>query len=157
MIRFAIISLACCLLSGVAAQAQQPPPQPVAAAPRSPAALSPDEQLKRQDWQKTIAQIPMPTKGCFTAAYPSRTWQPAPCGEATRTPYQPAHGPRPFIIGGGNDVAASYPAGAPSISSATGRFDTVSVGTTIQTQFSLQISANTFATATAGCNNVSGC
>jgi hypothetical protein len=81
------------LVSGflsVTASAQQPK-EPAAAAPSSqptaqPQALSPEEQQKREEWQRSMSQIPMPKKGCFNSSYPSLEWHEVPCGQPSKFP-----------------------------------------------------------------------
>ena len=81
------------LVSGflsVTASAQQPK-EPAAAAPSSqptaqPQALSPEERQKREEWQRSMSQIPMPKKGCFNSSYPSLEWHEVPCGQPSKFP-----------------------------------------------------------------------
>jgi hypothetical protein len=122
------------LVSGflsVTAYAQQPK-EPAAAAPSSqptaqPQALSPEERQEREEWQRSMSQIPMPKKGCFNASYPSLEWHEVPCGPPSKFPNPPARGPRPNIVGNGNDISAEV--SGPPISSAIGSFDSVTPAT----------------------------
>src|SRR6266436_9169846 len=41
--------------------------------------LSPEEAKLRQEWRISMAQVPLPKKGCFQSTYPSREWQEVPC------------------------------------------------------------------------------
>jgi hypothetical protein len=121
----------------------------------------------RAQWQKDIARLPVPKKGCFTASYPSKQWKEVPCVAAPTRPFLPAQGTRPYTIGGAAPCAGTpiLPPGlclnnrtgisadlrgrpfvtGNQISWVTGRFDTVS-GTTSD-RFSLQINTNFFATS----------
>jgi hypothetical protein len=72
-------------------------------------------------WRISMAQIPLPKKGCFEASYPSKEWREVPSTKARPYPMPPRSGPRPLIVGNGNDVSAKAPTGL--ISSATGSFD----------------------------------
>ncbi len=78
---------------------------------------------QQQEWRKTIATVPKPSKGCFTAKYPSTKWKAVPCVASPNYPMPPRTGIVPQIVGGGNDIAAQAPSGV--ISSAIGTFDTL--------------------------------
>ena len=159
------------LVSGflsVTASAQQPK-KPAAAAPSSqptaqPQALSPEERQKRQEWQRSMSQSPMPKKGCFNSSYPSLEWHEVPCGQPPKFPNPPAGGPRPNIVGGGNDISAVV--SGPNISSVIGSFDSVTPATVTVSgpfggnpnaanAFTLQINSQFF--STPACNGVAGC
>jgi hypothetical protein len=118
------------LVSGllcVAATAQQTEEPTAAASPSQPTAeaqvLSPEEQRKREEWQRAMSQVPVPKKGCFNATYPSLEWHEVPCGAPSEYPNAPASGPRPNIVGNGNDISAQVT--GPNITSAIGTFDNV--------------------------------
>ncbi len=114
---------------------------------------------KMKDWRAGMAQVPLPKKGCFTSSYPSTRWQEVACKTAPARPYPPARGPRPDVVGNGNDVSARVTG---YISTAIGSFDSVT-GVTSETgtspvnnqtnvpnAFSLQLNANFF--TTSACN-----
>jgi len=152
------------LVSGflsVTASAQQPK-EPAAAAAQ-PQALSPEERQKREEWQRAMSQVPVPKKGCFNSSYPSLEWREVPCGQPSKFPNPPAGGPRPNVVGNGNDITAVVT--GPNISSATGSFDSVTPGVTISgpyggnpnaaNAFTLQINSQFF--TTPACGGVLGC
>ena len=66
-----------------------------------PATLAPSAQSLK-DWQALIVRVPAPSKGCFTASYPSTEWHEVPCGPPPTRRYPPARGPRPATVGKGN-------------------------------------------------------
>jgi hypothetical protein len=139
--------------SAVAQQATEPP-----------VALSPEERQKREEWQKAMSRVPLPKKGCFTAAYPSMEWQEAPCTTTPPYPQPPRRGPRPETVGNGNDVSPQVPTGF-FISTAIGSFDSVTgvtsesgtignTGPPVANAYTLQLNTNTFtSTACAGSPN----
>ncbi len=57
-------------------------------------------------WRTAISGTDVPGQGCFTAEYPSTTWTRVGCIKAPPRLYLPAHGPRGFVVGNGNDFAA---------------------------------------------------
>jgi len=82
------------------------------------------EEKARKEWQKQIAKVPVPKKGCFTANYPDKQWKEVPCGPPSKYPN---------TVGGsvGNDVGPNV---SPLlISSATGSFDSVTPATITET------------------------
>jgi hypothetical protein len=86
-----------------------------------------------RNWQKAIAAVPLPRKGCFSATYPALTWRSTPCKTAPNVPMEPAVGntssATPFAprVGNGNDYSAVVSA---PITEATGSFADVSPGIT---------------------------
>src|ERR1700761_1432059 len=121
-VHIASFCAACALISCLAASAQTP-----AANQR----LTPDELRLRQDWHLSMAQIPLPKKGCFQAQYPNKQWREVTCVPTPNYPLLPApprHGARPLIVGNNNDVSPQTPSGF--ISTAIGSFDSVSGVTT---------------------------
>src|SRR5215470_8656313 len=94
--------LAAGLVSGllsVTASGQQPKEPPAAAQSTGPAqALSPEEQQKRAEWQRSMSQTPVPRKGCFSSSYPDREWREVPCGPPSKYPNPPAKGPLPNVV-----------------------------------------------------------
>jgi hypothetical protein len=110
-------------------------------------------------WRISMAQTPLPKKGCFEASYPSKEWREVPSTKAPPYPMLPWRGPRPLIVGAGNDVMAQAPAGL--ISSATGSFDSVTgvtsesgpdpaSGAIVANAYSLQLNTNFFPSTVAG-------
>jgi hypothetical protein len=91
--------------------------------------LSPEELKLREDWGKSMSEIPLPKKGCFQSSYPSKEWKEVPCTKAPPYPMPPRRGPRPLVVGGGNDISAQAPTGF--ISTATGSFDSVTGVTSV--------------------------
>jgi len=73
-------------------------------------------------WRAAITSLPVPGQGCFTADYPSTVWKQVACTKAPPGPFLPAHGPKGFVVGNGNDFSAAT--GTP-ISSAEGRFPSI--------------------------------
>jgi hypothetical protein len=116
-------------------------------------------------WRISMMQTPLPKKkGCFEASYPSKEWREVPSTKAPPYPMLPRHGPRPLIVGNGNNVSAQAPAGL--ISSATGSFGPVTgvtsesgqinnTGPMVPNAYTLQLNTNfftsTFAGSPAGC------
>jgi hypothetical protein len=135
-----------------------------------PMALSPEERQKREAWQKSMSQVPLPKNGCFRAVYPSMEWQETQCTPGPSYPMPPRRGPRPLIVGDGSDVAPQAPAGF--ISTAIGSFDSVTgvtsesgpianTGPSLPDTYTLQINTEQFkSTACAGSPNtdpITGC
>jgi len=127
---------------------------------------SPEAKLREQ-WQREIAKVPLPKKGCYNASYPSKQWKEVPCGARPklRYPNQPGAAAVPNNVGYGNSVAARS---AGLISSAVGSFDSVTPATvaasgpvrgnptmTAPDAFSLQLNSQGF--NTAACAGVAGC
>jgi hypothetical protein len=110
-------------------------------------------------WRISMAQIPLPKKGSFEASYPSKEWREVPSAKAPLIPLIPRRGPRPLIVGNGNDVVAQAPIGL--ISSATGSFDSVTgvtsesgqinnTGPAVANAYTIQLNTNFFASTVAG-------
>ncbi len=115
----ALLTAACllsALLSSSISQAQHPPP-------RDNQKVSREEWKLRETWRTAMAQLPLPKKGCFEASYPSSEWREVSCTTAPGYPLVPKRGPRPLVVGAGNDICAEAPTGF--ISMAIGSFDTV--------------------------------
>jgi hypothetical protein len=153
--------------------APKEPPKPPPKAPGAAGAtaaeeqVSPEEKKKRKDWKDTMLRKPAPKKGCFNAAYPSTEWKEVPCVKAPNIPAPPRRGPRPAVVGNGNDVAAGAPSG--HITQAIGHFENVTnvtsesgpignTGPSIANAYTLQINTDFFSgsTACAGSPNA-GC
>jgi hypothetical protein len=107
---------------------------------------------QQEDWRRGMAHAPLPTKGCFTSSYPNTEWQEVPCTTAPARPYPPARGPRPDVVGNGNDVSAQATG---IMSEAIGSFDSVTgltsetgqvdgSGGQVANTFSLQLNSNFF-------------
>lgn len=117
-----------------------------------------------QAWQEEIANVPYPEgNSCFTSSYPHLAWQEAKCATAPAVPMVPKPGPRPFVIGNGNDISAQTPGGP--IWAAYGSFENVmgvvsesspigGVGPPVANAYSLQLNTNFMPTpACAGSPN----
>jgi hypothetical protein len=98
-------------------QATTPPP--------SNEKLSPEELRVREDWRISMAQVPLPRKGCFQSSYPSREWREARCVPAPKYPMPPRRGPRPLVVGNADDIAAQSPTATSFISMGMGSFQSV--------------------------------
>jgi len=161
----AVVGLMAGFASPHAAAAQATPSEaPKSSAPKAATKKPSAEELKRrQEWSKSMEQVPLPKKGCFEAAYPKKEWKEVPCKKAPDIPMTPRTGPRPQVIGNANDISAQAPSGF--ISSATGSFDTVNnvtsmsspignAGAAVNNAYTLQINTNFFnSTACAGSPN----
>jgi hypothetical protein len=117
------------------------------------------EKARLETWRVSMARIPLPKKGAFEASYPNKVWREVPSATAPPYPYVPRGGPRPFIVGNGNDVSAQTPTGL--ISSATGSFVSVAgvtsesgqnnaTGPQVANAYSLQLNTDFFAGTVAG-------
>ena len=123
-------------------------------------------------WQQAIAQLRLPGKGCFTAAYPKVQWLPATCKAASHIPFEPAppgaNPPSQSVGGGGANDYSAVVSGL--MSSATGSFDSESSGVTesgpiplptggvgpvTANTYSLQLNTQTFTTTL--CSSSSAC
>ncbi len=141
------------------AKTQSPPNGPTAsAAAASQEQVSPEEKKKRTDWNDSIMRKAAPKKGCFTAAYPSTDWKEVTCVKSPNLPALPHHGPRPAVVGNGNDIAAGAPSG--HITQAIGHFENVTnvtsesgpignKGPSIANAYTLQINTDFFTGSTA--------
>ena len=154
------------LSSTVSFAADNAKPSSEAAINKSEPMLSAEDFRKQEDWRNSIALVPQPKKGCFTARFPSKEWQEIPCVPGPDYPMPPRKGIVPQIVGNGNDVAAQAPSGF--ISSAIGSFDILSNGISesgqiaasgplIADAYTLQINTDFFmSTACSGSPNA-GC
>jgi hypothetical protein len=135
----------------------------VLAAATAPAAAADVQSRLRENWRVQIAATPVPSAGCFTAEYPSRTWLKIACVKAPQRPYIPRTGARAVgtqTVGNGADYAAVAHG---TITSATGSFPTVT-GLTSETDggqknvYSLQLNSNFFTSAVCkGSSDPSSC
>src|SRR4051812_43740093 len=71
----------------IGAGAQSPPPRDVRG---------------HDAWRRAMQALRVPGRGCFNAASPTVQWVRVACVKAPNRPYEPAHGHRPFTVGGGN-------------------------------------------------------
>src|SRR5258706_16237162 len=103
----------------------------VAATPGAPAAEKTRQAAASSDrrtfdgWHTFMNRTLPSKKGCFTATYPSTTWQEIPCAAGPRRTYERTYAPqpsRPQSVGSGIDFEAQV---AGLMSSATGSFDSV--------------------------------
>jgi hypothetical protein len=134
-----------------------PTPQP------KPGQLSPEELRLREDWRISMAQVPLPKKGCFQSSYPNKAWQEVTCTKAPPYPMVPRFGPRPLVVGNLNDISAQAPTGF--ISTAIGSFDSAknvtsemgqinAKGSQVANAYTLQLNTNFFTSmACAGSPN----
>lgn len=138
------------------------------APPKKPAAeeqVSPEEAKKRKDWALSVHKKPAPKKGCFTVAYPSTEWKEVPCVKAPNIPSIPRRGPRPAVVGNGNDVSAQAPSG--HITQAIGHFENVNVtsesgpianaGASLADTYTLQINSDQPNSGTCPGTPAAGC
>ena len=143
--------------------------EPHKASPKKPTAtaaaaaeekVSPEEAQRRKDWALSMHKKAAPKKGCFTATYPETEWKKVPCGPAHHIPMVPGHGPRPFVVGNGNDVSAGAPSGF--ISQTIGHFENITdvtsesgpignSGPSIADTYTLQINTDFFG-GTSACD-----
>jgi hypothetical protein len=129
---------------------------------------SPEEARARESWRTSMAQVPLPRKGCFHSTYPARDWSEITCTVAPPYPQPPRSGPRPLTVGSGNDVSTQAPSG--TISAATGSFDSVTnvtseagqingTGPQIANAYTYQLNTNFFTNSPAcsGAANPAAC
>jgi len=113
-----------------------------------------------------MAQVPLPKQGCFQAPYPSKEWQEVACTTTPNYPMPPRRGPRPLVVGSGNDISAQAPTGF--ISTAIGSFDTVTnvtsesspignTGPPVANAYTLQVNTNFFTTTACAGSPNPGC
>ena len=113
-----------------------------------------------QAWRKSMAAIPRPTTGCFTASYPDTQWREVPCTTPPDRPYLPKSGVPSQTVGDGTDYSAEVTG---SISAAEGSFDSVTgvtseIGAGVANAYSLQLNTQFFQTTTcSGAANPSKC
>jgi hypothetical protein len=105
----------------------------ISGVPAGRASASTPQVTGTQKWQQAMRQLPLPGRGCFTAAFPRVAWLRGKCHAATHTRYEPAPAPPPGgspppeVVGGVTDYAAHV---SGLLSSATGSFDSESPGVT---------------------------
>jgi hypothetical protein len=105
-----------------------------------------------QAWQAEMEKIPHPSAdGCFTAKYPQMKWAETKCSTPPKIPFVPKPGPRPLVIGNGNDISAGAPSGR--ISQSIGTFENIvnvtsvespigNTGGPVNNAYTLQINTN---------------
>ena len=127
------------------AQTDRPPPTV-----NRPSDVAPQPQPNQEEWRGRMTREPLPKSGCFTSSYPSGEWREVPCTTPLPRPY-PARGPRPTIVGNGNDFMID--AAHANISLAEGSFGRVAGAISVvdsltgkANTFSLQLNANFFNT-----------
>ncbi|MEA2554565.1 MAG: hypothetical protein QOJ65_2741, partial [Fimbriimonadaceae bacterium] len=120
----------------------------------------PEQAKLRLEWRKALMKVHLPGKGAFEATFPSKVWREVKYKTVPkRYPMLPKHGPRPLIVGNGNDVSAQVPSG--HIVQASGEFDSVTsvtsesglvnnTGSAVANAYSLQLNTNFFASTVAG-------
>ncbi len=150
------VALACCPITAGAQTASGTPP------PSNQATNSQDARL-REEWRITMAQVPLPKQGCFQSSYPEKAWKETACTRAPDYPMPPRIGPRPLVVGNGDDISGQAPSGF--IATAIGSFDSVTnvtsesspignSGTPVANAYTLQVNTNFFpGTACAGSPN----
>lgn len=127
--------------------------------PMNPGMKNTEQAKLLEAWRISMVQTPLPKKGCFEASYPSKVWREVPGAKAPPYPMLPRRGPRPQVVGGGNDICAQAPTGF--ISSATGSFVNVTgvtsetgqnggAGPVVANAYSLQLNTNIFKSTVAG-------
>lgn len=144
---------------GVSAAQTTPPP--------SNQQSSPEELRLLDEWRVSMAQVPLPGKGCFQSEYPSKQWRETPCIAPSNRPMVPKHGPLPLDVGNRNDISAMAPTGF--ISTAIGSFDSVTnvtsessaignMGPPIPNAYTLQINTDFFSSSVcAGTGDPADC
>jgi len=85
------------------------------------AAAQQQDAKAQADWRVSMAQVRLPKEGCFRSAYPAKEWTEVACVIPPPYPMVPPRGPRPLVVGRGNDIAAAAPSG--TITTAIGSFD----------------------------------
>ncbi len=120
-------------------------------------ALEPTPTPNAGQWREAMPHLPAPKAGCFTSEYPNTEWQEVPCSTAPPIPMPPRRGPRPLVVGAGNDISAQAPTGF--ISTAIGSFDSVTgvtsvsspignSGSPVANAYTLQLNTDFFASTT---------
>ena len=132
------------------------------------AAMSaPPTEANLKSWHQNIANVPYPSaKGCFKADYPRMSWRATECVVAPSIPMVPKPGPRPLVVGNGNDISAEAPSG--TISETNGSFENLinvtsvespigNVGPPVADAYTLQINTNFFSSPACAASPNPGC
>jgi hypothetical protein len=103
----------------------------------------------RASWSAAMAEKPAPSKGCFTASYPSRIWRQVACTAAPARRFLPRSGLAGLTVGDGNDYAAAAVDGL--LSETIGAFPTVKgvkseTGMAGANDYSLQLNSQFYTT-----------
>jgi hypothetical protein len=128
--------------------------------------LSPEETQRREAWGKLIMLTPPPKKGCFNTSYPKTDWQEVSCVSPPPYLMRPKQGPKPLIVGSGNDISANAPTGF--ISTAIGSFDSLAGVTSLSSTtgdsttpiangYTLQLNTDFFVSTTCAASPNPGC
>jgi hypothetical protein len=128
--------------------------------------LPPEELRLREDWRISMAQVPLPKKGCFQSLYPNREWREVTCIPTPNYPMPPRRGPRPLVVGNADDIAAQAPTGF--ISTGIGSFQNITgvtsesgpignTGPSIANAYTLQLNTNFFASTVCAGSPNPGC
>jgi hypothetical protein len=157
------VMAATALLSGAAAEpSQSAVAQTTAVAPnavvKQPSTLMVNQEL----WRKAVLKVALPKKqGCFSAAYPNKTWHEAACVKAPNRPQPPQRGAKPYTVGNGTDWSVQVTSG--HIASATGSFVSVT-GLTSETgnggaadNYTLQLNSDFFPSSACAASPNPGC
>jgi von Willebrand factor type D domain len=149
-------ALAVATLLSVPATAAAQPKEPSPTEPSSAASTTQPTKAEREEWRKAIIATPRPTKGCFTATYPEKTWREIPCKTPPNKPYFPRAGGtiQPEQVGGNGIDFSAVVTG--HISQAEGSFDSVT-GLTATPDYSLQLNTDFFPTSTCSGSPNPGC
>jgi hypothetical protein len=158
------------VVAGLSAWPASAATQPV---PRTKASAQPTPRTKAA-WQKDIAHVREPGRGCYHASYPALAWHAVKCVAAPKWPVVPTPPSKsalhvgPAAVGNGTDYSAQVSSGL--ITQATGTFVNVSSGITEQGQvdgsgpkvtnaFSLQLNTQDFSgsPACSGSSDSSDC
>jgi len=133
--------------------------------------VGPIEAVAREAWRGDIANVPVPSEGCFAASFPSIVWHQVACGtapvRATPMRHYYVFG-APMTAGNGNDYTIQT---GQLITKAVGSFPTFSGVTSEKSvgvaaygdggilganEYSLQMNTQ-FTSTTAACKSKSGC
>src|SRR2546423_8632637 len=159
VLRNLTILAATAVLTGLLSScATAPQPGATTTSTPTPESVQTSETKKRKDWGDQMLRKPAPRAGCFDAAYPSTEWTEVPCVKAPNIPGIPRNGPRPAVVGRGDDIAAQAPSG--HITQAIGHFENLTnvtseqgpianAGASIANTYTLQINTDFFTGSTA--------
>jgi hypothetical protein len=149
-----VMAVACFFSLPVTAPAQ--PKEPTPTGPPPAASTKQPTKAEHEEWRKALMATSRPKKGCFTAAYPEKTWREVPCKAPPNKPYPPHTGgiTKPEQVGGnGIDFTAKVTG---HITEAEGSFDSVT-GVTATPDYSLQLNTDFFKTNVCNGSPNTGC